>query len=91
MGLALIYLVNMSTMTSRWMKPPGAFLKGPKRYRPHMAKDHVTGDALELLGWHVDLSCIVLAPLARPHDLNRVGSGCWLVKTLPEGLSDHAP
>jgi hypothetical protein len=50
MGLALIYLVNMSTMTSRWMKPPGAFLKGPKRYRPHMAKDHVTRDALELLG-----------------------------------------
>jgi hypothetical protein len=33
-GLASIHLVNLSSVTSRWVKPPGAFLKGPKRSRP---------------------------------------------------------
>jgi hypothetical protein len=37
-GLALIHLVNLSTMRSRWLKPPGAFLKGPKRSWPHPVK-----------------------------------------------------
>jgi hypothetical protein len=41
-GLALIHLVNLSIATSRWVKPPGTFLKGPKRSRPHMANGHVT-------------------------------------------------
>jgi hypothetical protein len=43
MGLALIHLVNLSTMISRWVKSPGAFLKGPKRSRPHTTKGHVMG------------------------------------------------
>jgi hypothetical protein len=42
-GLASIHLVNLSPMTSRWVKPLGAFLKGPKRSKPHTANDHVTG------------------------------------------------
>jgi hypothetical protein len=42
-GLASIYLVNLLTMTSRWVKPPGAFLKSLKRSRPHTAKGHVMG------------------------------------------------
>jgi hypothetical protein len=42
-GLTLIHLVNLSTATSRWVKHPGTFLKGPKRSRPHMANDHVMG------------------------------------------------
>jgi hypothetical protein len=41
--LALNYLVNLSTMTSRWVKPPSAFLKGPIRSRPHTTNDHVMG------------------------------------------------
>jgi hypothetical protein len=32
-----------STMTSRWVKPPGAFLKGPMRSMPHTTKGHVMG------------------------------------------------
>jgi hypothetical protein len=42
-GLASIHLLNLLTVTNRWVKPPGAFLKGPKRSRPHTAKGHVTG------------------------------------------------
>jgi hypothetical protein len=42
-GLASIRLVNLSIVTSRWVKPLGAFLKVPKRSRPHTAKDHVMG------------------------------------------------
>jgi hypothetical protein len=42
-GLASIHLVNLLTSTSRWVKPPGAFLKGPKRSRPHTTKEHVMG------------------------------------------------
>jgi hypothetical protein len=43
MGLASIHLENLSTMTSRWVKPPGTFWKGPKRYRAHTTKGHVIG------------------------------------------------
>jgi hypothetical protein len=42
-GLASIDLVNLSTTTSRWVKPSGAFLIGPKRSKPHTTKDHVMG------------------------------------------------
>jgi hypothetical protein len=31
-SLASIHLVNLSIMTSRWVKPPSTFLKGPKRF-----------------------------------------------------------
>jgi hypothetical protein len=37
-GLASIHLVNLSTATSRWVKPLDTFLKVSKRSRPHMAK-----------------------------------------------------
>jgi hypothetical protein len=42
-GLASIHLVNLSPVTSRWVKPLSAFLKGSKRSRPHIANGHVTG------------------------------------------------
>jgi hypothetical protein len=42
-GLTSTHLVSLSTVTSRWVKPPGAFLKGPKRSRPHTANNHVMG------------------------------------------------
>jgi hypothetical protein len=34
-GLASIYLVNLSTATNRCVKPPGAVLNGPTMSRPH--------------------------------------------------------
>jgi hypothetical protein len=40
---ASIHLVNLSTVTSRRVKPSGAFLKGPRRSRLHMANDQVMG------------------------------------------------
>jgi hypothetical protein len=39
--LTSIHLVNLSTAMSRWVRPSGAFLKDPRRSRPHMANDHV--------------------------------------------------
>jgi hypothetical protein len=42
-GFASTHLVNLSTAMSRWVKPPGAFLKGPKRTRPHTVKGQVMG------------------------------------------------
>jgi hypothetical protein len=42
-GFASTYLVNLSTMMSRWVKPPGAFRKGPRRSKPHTANDQVLG------------------------------------------------
>jgi hypothetical protein len=41
--IASIHIVNLSIATRKWVKHPGAFLKGPKRSRPHTAKGHVTG------------------------------------------------
>jgi hypothetical protein len=42
-GLASIHLVNLFTPTSKWVKPPSAFLKGLKISKPHTAKGHVMG------------------------------------------------
>jgi hypothetical protein len=42
-GFTSIHLVNISTMMSRWVKPLDAFLKGPRRSRPHMMNDQVMG------------------------------------------------
>ena len=43
MGRASIYLENLSTATSKWVKPPGTFCSGPMRSSPHTAKGHVMG------------------------------------------------
>jgi hypothetical protein len=90
-GLSSIHLVNLSTATSKWVKPLGAFLKAPMGSNPPYGKGPCDGDSLELLGWRVDLSSKVLAPLARPHNLNCVGGGRWPIKALSEGFFDHAP
>src|SRR3954464_15784033 len=42
-GLASTHFVNLSTATSRWVKPEGAFLKGPTMSIPHTANDQVMG------------------------------------------------
>jgi hypothetical protein len=42
-GIASIHLVNLSIATSRWVKHPDSFLKGPRMSRPHTADDHVMG------------------------------------------------
>jgi hypothetical protein len=42
-GRTSIHLENLSMATSRCVKPPGAFCKGPTRSRPHMANDQVIG------------------------------------------------
>jgi hypothetical protein len=43
MGRTLIHLENLSMATSRCVKPPGAFCKGPTRSKPHTANDQVIG------------------------------------------------
>jgi hypothetical protein len=42
-GRTSVHLENLSMATSRCLKPPGAFYKGPTRSRPHIAKDQVIG------------------------------------------------
>jgi hypothetical protein len=42
-GQTLIHLENLSIATSRCVKPPGAFCKGPTRSRPQTANDQVMG------------------------------------------------
>lgn len=42
-GLALIHFVNLSTATSRWVQPPGTFMKGPTKSSPQIAKGQVMG------------------------------------------------
>jgi hypothetical protein len=42
-GRTLIHLENLSMATSRCVKPPGAFCKGPTRYKPHTANSQVIG------------------------------------------------
>jgi hypothetical protein len=42
-GETSIHLENLSMATSRCVKPPGAFCKGPTRSRPHTANGQVTG------------------------------------------------
>ena len=43
MGRASIYFENLSIATSKWVKPPGAFCKGPTRSNPHTVNGHVMG------------------------------------------------
>jgi hypothetical protein len=40
-GFTLAHLVYLSTMMGRWVKPSSAFLKGPRRSRPHTPKGQV--------------------------------------------------
>jgi hypothetical protein len=40
-GRTSIHLENLSMATSRCVKPPGAFCKGPTRSRPHTANGQV--------------------------------------------------
>jgi hypothetical protein len=42
-GRTSIHLENSSMATSRCVKPPGAFYKGPTRSRPHTTNGHVIG------------------------------------------------
>jgi hypothetical protein len=42
-GITTIHFINLLTATSRWVKPLGAFLKGPRRSRPHMVNNLVMG------------------------------------------------
>jgi hypothetical protein len=42
-GQTSIHLENLSMATSRCLKPPGAFCKGPTRSRPHTANGQVIG------------------------------------------------
>jgi hypothetical protein len=42
-GRTSIHFENLSMATSRCVKPPGAFCKGPTRSRPHTANGQVIG------------------------------------------------
>jgi hypothetical protein len=62
---------------------PGCFLEESQEVQAPHSKRPCDGDGLEPLGRHVDLSCKVLEPLARPHDLDCIIGGRWPIKVLP--------
>jgi hypothetical protein len=43
MGRTSIHMENLSIATSKWVKPPGTFCRGPTRLRPHTVKGQVMG------------------------------------------------
>jgi hypothetical protein len=61
---------------------PRCFLEESQEVQAPHSKRPCDGDGLEPLGRHVDLSCKVLEPLARPHDLDCIIGGRWPVKVL---------
>jgi hypothetical protein len=69
----------------------GCFLEESQEIQAPHSERPCDEDGLEPLGWHVDQSCKVLAPLARPYDLDHGGGGYWPVKMLLEELSDPGP
>jgi hypothetical protein len=90
-GLASTHLVNLSIMRSRWVQPPGCFFEEPQKVQTPYGERPSDGDRLELLGWGVDLNSKVLAPPAGFHYLGSITNCNQPVKTLSEGLPDHAP
>jgi hypothetical protein len=43
MGRALIHLENLSMATSKWVKPPVVFFRGPTKSSPQTVNGHVIG------------------------------------------------
>jgi len=43
MGRTSIHLENLLIATSKWVKPPGDFCRGPTRSRPQTTKGQVMG------------------------------------------------
>jgi hypothetical protein len=43
MGRTSTHLENLLIATNKWVKPPGAFYKGPTMSNPHTANNHVMG------------------------------------------------
>jgi hypothetical protein len=90
-GLSLDPLGELVNRDKQVGEAPGRFFEGSQEIQAPQGKGPCDGDDLEFLGWRVDLSCKVLAPHARPHNLNCIIGGRRPVKTLPEGFIDHAP
>jgi hypothetical protein len=55
MGRTSTHLENLVMATSRWVKPPDAFCKGPWMSSPHTAKGHVTGMVCRTCARRLDL------------------------------------
>ena len=87
MGQALIHFKNLSIATSKWVKPPGAFCKGPTRSNPHTVNGHVMGICLQSVSREVCLPGIELATLVGPHDVSGVGHCGGPVEALPKRVA----
>src|SRR3954467_15546616 len=84
-GLASTHFVNLSTATRRWVKPEGAFLKGPTMSMPHGERPG-DGDCLERRDRHLSLVGVFLASDA---PLDNVDSVCMCgepVESVQHGL-----
>src|SRR4051812_37914974 len=84
-GLASTHFVNLSTATRRWVKPEGAFLKGPTMSMPHTAN----GQVLERRALHVSLVSVFLASDAPLDNVDSVYVCGEPVEAVPHGLCDQ--
>jgi hypothetical protein len=89
-GFASTHLVNLSTVMSWWIKPPGCLFEGPQKIQTPYHKWPNHGDHLELRGQGMDLSGEVLPPSARSYYFWCIVGHGRLVKVMPESLSNHA-
>jgi hypothetical protein len=68
MGRASIHLENLSTATSKWVKPPVVF-SGSDQVEPPNNERPRDGDGLQGMSREMDLPCIVLASFAGAYQL----------------------
>ena len=88
-GTASIHLVNLSTATRRWVRPPlEGFLSGPTMSSPHVAKGHARGiSSVPMRG--VRLAGELLAPDVASDDVLRVSHGGGPEESCAEGFGDE--
>jgi hypothetical protein len=87
MGRTSTHLENLSIATNRWVKPPGAFRKGPTMSSPPHGERPCNGDGLQDVRREVGFTGVELAPFAGVHDLAGVGDRGGLVEALAERVA----
>ena len=90
-GRASIHFVNLSMVTSRWVKPSGVFFECPNQVKPPNREGPRDGDHLECLGREVSLLSVVLTPFAGAYNLLGIGYYGGPVEALSECVPNQGP
>ena len=90
-GRASIHFVNLSIVTSRWVKPSGRLFEWPNQVEPLDHEGPRDGDHLERLGWEVSLLSVVLTSFAGAYNLLGIGYCGGPVEALSECIPNQGP